>query len=214
MNRIATTPAVAAAGGGGLRGPRRRAGLHWRMALILAGVMLSLLATAVVRADSYDERRMRAGARLFRALLVADLDLRSRAAEDGELHVVLLGANSSEENELRRHMLPQGDAPPQLGGLPMQVEVRELAALDGDPRPAAVFIARPLGGQELAQLVQWSRQRQVVLYSPFEGDVERGVMAGLSVEAKVLPYLNQAALEAAGVSLKPLFLKVAKVHQP
>ncbi|MCB1626579.1 MAG: hypothetical protein KDI48_02555 [Xanthomonadales bacterium] len=184
------------------------------MALILAGVMLSLLATAVVRADSYDERRMRAGARLFRALLVADLDLRSRAAEDGELHVVLLGANSSEENELRRHMLPQGDAPPQLGGLPMQIEVRELAALDGDPRPAAVFIARPLGGQELAQLVQWSRQRQVVLYSPFEGDVERGVMAGLSVEAKVLPYLNQAALEAAGVSLKPLFLKVAKVHQP
>ena len=214
MNRIATTPAVAAAGGGGLWGPRRRAGLHWRMALILAGVMLSLLATAVVRADSYDERRMRAGARLFRALLVADLDLRSRAAEDGELHVVLLGANSSEENELRRHMLPQGDAPPQLGGLPMQIEVRELAALDGDPRPAAVFIARPLGGQELAQLVQWSRQRQVVLYSPFEGDVERGVMAGLSVEAKVLPYLNQAALEAAGVSLKPLFLKVAKVHQP
>lgn len=213
MNQIASTP-VAAVGGGGPLGLRRRAGLSWRLGLILVGVMLSLLATAVVRADSYDERRMRAGARLFRALLVADLGLQARVATDGELHIVLLGATPHEEGELRRHMLPQGDAAASIAGLPLQLEVRDLAALaEGEP-PAAVFLAEPLGDSELARLVQWSRDQKVLLYSPFEGDVERGVMAGLSVEAKVLPYLNEAALVAAGVSLKPLFHKVAKVHRP
>lgn len=212
MNLITPMP-VAAGGGGGPLGPRRRAGLSWRWGLILVGLMLSLLATAVVRADSYDERRMRAGARLFRALLVADLDLQARVATDGELHIVLLGATPHEEGELRRHMLPQGNAPA-FSGLPLQLEVRELEALGEGERPAAVFLAEPLGDAELARLVQWSREQQVLLYSPFEGDVERGVMAGLSVEAKVLPYLNEAALVAAGVSLKPLFHKVAKVHRP
>ncbi len=53
----------------------------------------------------------------------------------------------------------------------------------------------------------------MILYSPFEGDVERGVTAGLSIEAKVLPFVNQRTLEASGVELKPFFLKVAKVHR-
>jgi hypothetical protein len=52
----------------------------------------------------------------------------------------------------------------------------------------------------------------VVLYSPFEGHVERGVPAGIAVEAKVQPYLNLSALQAAGIELKPFFLKVAKVR--
>lgn len=37
-------------------------------------------------------------------------------------------------------------------------------------------------------------------------------MAGLSIEAKVVPYVNQSALTAAQVQLKPFFMKVAKVH--
>lgn len=177
--------------------------------------MLSLLATAVVQADSYDERRMRAGARLFRALLVADLDLQSRVAADGELHVVLLGASPAEAVELSRHILPPGEGDSaRVGGLGLQLAARELSTLAQTDRPAAVFVAEPLNDTEMGQLVAWSRQQKVLLYSPFEGDVERGVMAGLSVEAKVLPYLNEAALNAAGVSLKPLFHKVSKVHRP
>lgn len=183
--------------------------------LVLIGVLLSLLASAVVQADSYDERRMRAGARLFRALLVADLDLHSRVADDGALHIVLLGANSSEALELRRHILPPGEGEAALvSGLPLQLQAAEMATLEQAVRPAAVFVAEPLDDRELSRLVYWSRQHGVLLYSPFEGDVERGVMAGLSVEARVLPYLNEAALDAAGITLKPLFHKVSKVHRP
>ena len=36
----------------------------------------------------------------------------------------------------------------------------------------------------------------MIVYSPFEGHVESGVLGGLSVEAQVRPYVNRATLEA------------------
>ena len=77
----------------------------------------------------------------------------------------------------------------------------------------ALFLATPLGASELDRLVAWSIRHGVILYSPFEGDVERGVLAGVSIEAKVLPYINQRTLDASGVEFKPFFMRVAKVHR-
>jgi len=60
--------------------------------------------------------------------------------------------------------------------------------------------------------VRWSTAAKVVLYSPFDGDVERGAAAGLCIEAKVQPFLNMPALQAAGVEIKPFYVKVARVY--
>ncbi len=89
------------------------------------------------------------------------------------------------------------------------------AALPGDapPLPAAVFLATRLSSAEIDALVRWSIANHVIVYSPFEGDVERGIPAGLAVEAKVQPFLNLTTLEAAGIELKPFFVQVAKVHR-
>ncbi len=65
----------------------------------------------------------------------------------------------------------------------------------------------------MQSLVRFGIDRHVIVYSPFEGDVESGILGGLSIEAQVRPYLNRATLESSHIMLKEFFLKVAKVYQ-
>jgi hypothetical protein len=185
---------------------RRRLGL---LALVLPALLASLWAAATVRADSYDERRIRAGARMFRALLAADLALETKA-RDGRLEVLVLGGEPALVAEVSGLIAPAGGSA--IRGLPLVVERLDAPASLEGRQPVGVFLAGPPGAGELEQLVRWGITHKVILYSPFEGHVERGATAGLSIEAKVLPYLNAQTLQASGVTLKPLFLKVAKVH--
>ena len=70
--------------------------------------------------------------------------------------------------------------------------------------------AEPLRREAIAALIRFGVDRQVIIYSPFEGDVERGVAGGVSIEAQVRPFVNTAALRASQVTLREFFLKVAK----
>ena len=89
------------------------------------------------------------------------------------------------------------------------VRVEELQAT-GPRAVAAVFIAEPLRREAIGALIRFGVERHVIIYSPFEGDVEQGIAGGLSIEAQMRPFVNTAALRASQVTLKEFFLKVAK----
>jgi hypothetical protein len=165
---------------------------------------------APVQADTQQERRVRTGARLMLALLAADVELEAKTRSTGRIEVLIYGRDAQLRSVVSQTLSPvQGEAPV-VRGLPLAV-----AHLDREPapslRPQALFVANPLERAELDRLIAWSIRQGVILYSPFEGDVERGALAGLSIEAKVLPLLNRRTLEASGIRLKPFFLKIAKV---
>lgn len=176
----------------------------------LAGLLQPGYAT---RADDYDERRVRTGARLFRALLAADLALERKVGADGKLHVQIYARDKSYADGIAALIAPKSDDPEsKIRGLDVAVETS--AALPSSDRPlAGVFLAQAPDDAALDQLIGWGIREHVAIYSPFEGHVERGVLGGLSVEAKVRPYVNLKTLAASGIELKPFFLKVAKVHE-
>ncbi len=177
-----------------------------RQFLLLTSATLSFAFAA--RADDQSARRIRAGARVFRTLLAADLRLTERAT-DGVLHVAIYSRDVALGATVAALI-----APSDKGGAIRDVPVLAKVVSElPEQVPAGIFIASPLDAQSLARWVKYCQDRQVVLYSPFEGDVERGVMAGLAIEATVQPYLNENALDAAGVELKPFFLRVAKVYR-
>jgi hypothetical protein len=178
------------------------------MAALMVFVLGLGLAGASARADSQDERRVRTGARVFRTLLLADIALERKAASDGTLDIAIYAGDAAGVDELAPLIVAAGNtrAPP--------IALRRVEHLAEDMRPPiGLFLATPLIGAELDRVIAWSIRHGVILYSPFEGDVERGATAGLSIEAKVLPFVNQRTLDASGVELKPFFLKVAKVHR-
>jgi hypothetical protein len=191
--------------------PSLRAGR--RLAALLAVCILTLsLAGANVRADSYEDRRVRTGARLFRSMLAADVGLEQRRAADGHLHVWVYALDPALGGEIGALIAPDDASRSKLRGMPVQVRQQASLPEARDAVPAGVFLASIPSDAELDRLVRWSIANHVIVYSPFEGHVERGVTGGLSIEVKVQPYVNLGTLSASGVELKPLFLKVARVH--
>ena len=96
----------------------------------------------------------------------------------------------------------------------IRVEVISLdELLASEPSPmSTVFIAEPLGLQ-LEELNRFAQSRRLLTFSPFKGDVERGVMTGFRVTDKVLPQVNLASLKRSNIQLKAFFLRIAVKHE-
>jgi hypothetical protein len=186
--------------------------------LVFACALTLSMAVANVQADSYDERRVRAGARLFRSMLAADTGLERRRDADGSLHVLLYASDARLGGEIGALIAPADASKARVRGMPVTVLASAQLPDSGSGaanagQPAGVFLASIPSDAELDRLIAWSIAHGVIVYSPFEGHVERGVAGGITIEAKVQPYVNLATLKASGVELKPFFLKVAKVHR-
>lgn len=176
----------------------------WR-ALALAILFLTGLS---LRADEVQDRRTDAGLKLFRALLAADLDLPKKAANNKLLIVFFYTGDARRANDLANAF-----AATDVRGLQVAVETtNDLAKLAGRT-PAGIFLADSPSRQALPAIVRYGIDHHVIVYSPFEGDVEKGVLGGLSIEAQVRPFVNQATLDASRIALKPFFLQVAKVYR-
>jgi hypothetical protein len=185
---------------------------QWTRRRALAALPLLAVGLAnpmLCAADDRLTRRTRAGARLFRALLAADLGLNDRTAADGHLDVLVYARDQKFGEEIAALIAPK-DKGEAIRGAKLRISVD--AELPGTT-PDGIFIASPLDNEQLQSWIAFCRRARAILYSPFEGDVERGVMAGLSIEATVQPYLNEQALGEAQIKLKPFFLRVAKVFR-
>jgi hypothetical protein len=175
-----------------------------------AAFILTFVLCGAAFADANSERRIAVGAKLFSVLLAADQQLASKPDEHGHLPIRVLYADDETMaiNAMDAlQLLAVRDVPVDVST--MSLEER----LTSDQRVFAVFIAQRLSAEELDALVVKSEKEGVILFSPFEGDVERGVLGGISVQASVRPYINGAALQRSGLDIKPFFLKVAKIYE-
>lgn len=168
-------------------------------------------------ADSDESRRTDAGVRMFGTLLAADVDLSKKTVDEGKVLLVIYYTNDgrrAEELAKALRVATDGSAK-KIGGLPVQVETTSDPSFKtyGKRVPAGIFLAQPPDGSTLRSIVQFGIQHRVIVYSPFEGHVESGVLGGLSIGAQVRPYVNAATLAASQISLKPIFMKVTKVYQ-
>jgi hypothetical protein len=184
-----------------------------RMLLRLLAASLIAVICASTGADEVAERRAHAGVRLFRAILLADTDLAKKTAAPNQLLILFFYVDDARHaNELAAQFAEEAK---DLRGLTIATEVTNDATLAkyATRVPAGVFISQAPDKNALQSLVRYGIQHHVILYSPFEGHVESGVLGGLSVEAQVRPFVNRATLDASQIALKPFFLSVAKVYR-
>lgn len=179
--------------------------------VLLAGIVYA--ATPSI-SDDFTERRITAGAKIFRALLAADMDIGRKAGAGGELRLCLLYIDDTGNAELAAAILTNRDDP-RIRKMKVRIDMLPFAKCIADDRGqlAGVFLTQKLNAEQLQTLMAFANTRQLVVFSPFEGDVERGVQSGIAVEARVRPYLNTNALRAAQVRLKSFFMKVAKAYE-
>lgn len=164
--------------------------------------------------DDFTERRITAGARIFRALLAADVDIIQKSGGNGELRLGLLYIDHTGNAEMAAAALGhRGDS--RIRKMKIRIKILSFAECIADHNGplAGVFLTQRLSAEKLQTLTTFANERRIVVFSPFEGDVERGVQSGIAIEARVRPYLNTKALHAAQVRLKSFFLKVAKAYE-
>lgn len=183
-------------------------------------VFASLFMTAIVYAanpsisDDFAERRITAGVKIFRALLAADIDISKKTVSNGSLRLCLLYIDNADNAEKAADTLGNRDDS-RIRKTNVSIEVLPYAeCVDGKgERFAGVFLTQILSDEKLRILIEYANDQHLAVFSPFEGDVERGVQSGIAVEARVRPYLNLKALRDADVRLKSFFMRVAKQYE-
>ncbi len=183
---------------------------------ILQLILLLVLCTpcrGLLMADTFTEHRTLVGLKLFRTLVAADLNIEDKLNQQGELTVALLYINNNKEASDYRQALDGQFT--QVKGHQVQTRLLQLSELNKtETMPlSAIFIAQPLNKNELTGVIQFAIQNHLVLFSPYEGDVEQGVLGGLSVQATVRPLINIKTLQQSKLNIKPFYLKVAKHYE-
>lgn len=176
--------------------------------LLLGGLLLAIFLLPVAKALwQADEQRLHVGLKIFPAVLGA-LMAPIPGTRDSQTLVLVVSASPSAGatavTALRRVEDIQGRLL-----LPHALPPRDMDDYRG-PAPYGIFVASP--ETTPSQLRAWSERHRTLVFSPFEGDVEAGAVAGLHVSDRILPYINLAQARRAGVEFKPFFLKVARIH--
>jgi hypothetical protein len=183
---------------------------------VLGLVFLTAFAYAATpsASDDFTERRITAGAKIFRALLAADVDIAHKTDSDGKLMLGLVYIDDTGNAQVAAATLMHRDDP-RIREMQIRIQTLPLAECTAEVNGplAGVFVTQKLNAEQLQILTAFANARHLVVFSPFQGDVERGVQSGIAVEARVRPYLNINALRAARVRLKTFFFKVAKVYE-
>lgn len=176
-------------------------------------MLLLVINTCLVKADSFEDRRVAVGLKIFRTLLTADLNLDNKTDSEQQVPVIIIYADGQQNAQAYKAQLESLLA--QQNKYDFQIKIGTIASLSplAENQYAAIFIAQPLNEQELTPVISYGINKHIVVFSPFEGDVEKGVLAGLSVQSAVRPLINMRTLKQSKVDIKPFYLKVAKQYE-
>lgn len=163
--------------------------------------------------DELEARRIKISLAIFPRIVAVDEDIDRKL--DAHKHVQLVVAYGRDTVTAQGQASVLMGSVQNIGGRPLVVQVLPVNSLSND-NPATVsglFIAEKLEDGELERVLQFARQRHIIVFSPFSGDVERGVTAGIAVGSQVKPYFNLAALKLSGVAVNPTLLRISKHYE-
>lgn len=181
-----------------------RAGIALTLALCVAGVLLP------ARAADMMTPRLQIGVSLLPAVAAANQSL-STANPTVPLPIYVVYRDKRHIAEQLEPGLRKIDTIRNHPVVVSSIHIDEMLASNPGPM-SIVFIAENLGSS-LDGLIAFGRERRLLLFSPYKGDVERGVAAGFRVTDRVLPMVNMAYLKATNIQLKAFFLRIAVKYE-
>ncbi|MFW5723308.1 MAG: hypothetical protein ACOCWF_01955 [Halochromatium sp.] len=153
-----------------------------------------------------EQQRLRVGLRIFPAVISALEGLQQRQSADGRLHVAVAYQGSDAAVDQVVTGLEEIE---QIQDMPLTVTVLALEEL-------RTYRGPPLGGIFIASvdlkpalMRDLSVTHGALVFSPFAGHVQAGAVAGIHVTDRILPAINRAQAQRAGVRFKAFFLRVA-----
>lgn len=164
----------------------------------------------LIAAGELEQRRVSLGLKLFPALLAADRDIATKVTGDGSLHLIVLFIDDERGAQALATSLEKVGT---IRKIPIKASAVRFAELENLTDVIGGLFMAEQPREDLDRVLTIARNRKVVVFSPFEGDVERGVMGGIMVNARILPYLNMPAVQASDIRIKSFFLRIAAQYE-
>ncbi len=177
-------------------------------------VIAALVCTIQVGvANEATDRRIQISLPLFPRIVAVDKKFQEKLTEDKKARLVFVyDQDKSKAKELAKTVgsTNKNIVNVRVDTVPLRL-VEQLKA--SSPTPTAIFVAEPLGETDFKELVLYSIDKSIIVFSPYSGDVERGATVGLAITSRVFPYFNNNTLEAAGLEINPILLEMSKRYE-
>jgi len=186
--------------------------MHCRTTLFIALVLLSLYSSVLLSDDTRD-RRVIISASIFPRIVAVDLDLAQKLDASKNVRLGLIYVSNKLAAEKIARLMTRNIK--NIAGNNIVIELINVTEFDFGNlgRLTGLFFVQRVSAEQLKKISLYSKQFNVLTFSPFEGDIERGVMASIFVGAKIRPYFNLASLSRAGVNLKSALIRVSKTYE-
>lgn len=158
------------------------------------------------------KHRIRAGLELFPAMLAADSGIGEKQTPDGRLLLLLVYRDRKAEAEEMAEFLSSINT---IRGISVKVDITPYSRIEAyeNTRVAGIFLTQKEPGA-LFRIIHYGEKHRVIVFSPFAGDIERGVSGGILISDIIQPYVNMESLDRSTIALKPFFMKVAERYEP
>jgi len=163
--------------------------------------------------DELEERRIKISLAIFPKIVAVDQDLESKLTRDNNVKFLFVYDNNKSKAEALSELLR--DKVTNIAGKPVRIvvmNVRDVSLIFTD-RSAAIFITERLDKTQFDKIVRVGVSEQIMVFSPYAGDVERGATVGVAIGNRVRPYFNVDTLNTSKVNILKKLLKVSKRYE-
>ena len=163
--------------------------------------------------DELEERRIKISLAIFPKIVAVDQDLESKLTRDNNVKFLFVYDNNKSKAEALSELLR--DKVTNIAGKPVRIvvmNVRDVSLIFTD-RSAAIFITERLDKTQFDKIVRVGVSEQIIVFSPYAGDVERGATVGVAIGNRVRPYFNIDTVNTSKVNILKKLLKVSKHYE-
>ncbi len=182
-----------------------------RCCMIMICVMSGTIAGGIL-ADETDARRVAISLSIFPRIVAVDNHFREKLDDDRKAYLLFVyDKDEKYAQQISNHMQEDNK---NIGG--MHIVTKAISVTDvfreNDP-PTAIFIVEKLTDPQLNKVMMFADKTHRLVFSPFAGDVERGVTVGISITNRVKPYFNLSTLLRSKVVINALLMKMSKHYE-
>lgn len=163
--------------------------------------------------DTMQERRVTISASIFPRIIAVDEDLHKKL--DGKENIVLGLLYDSDKSKAENISSLLTRKIKKIAGHRIIIKLIDINNnnLQQYNQLGGLLLIEPMSDTDVREILDFSIQKQILCFSPFEGDIERGLMAGIFVGSKIQPYFNLKSIDKAKVQIKPALLRVSKTYE-
>jgi len=186
---------------------------YQKLLIGLLFITMPFILFGISETEGIDNKRLLIGIDLFPSFLASDKNIQHKVGDDHHLHIVIA---YQYEEQIANDMAQRLESLKKIRGISIKVVIYSVQDFDKleyieDQTIAGLFIAESM--IPLNQIIKLSIKKQFIVFSPFQGDVEKGVAGGIYITEKILPYINMKTLREANIKMKSFFLRVSKKYE-